>query len=163
MILVQPQTNEDFLRYYNFRWQMLRQPWKQPEGSEKDQHENEAIHLMALDDDSLTLLGVARLHVVDVQTMQLRFMAVKPTHQRRGIASEMIRYLEHQAINQGKNSIVLNARENSLNFYQAHDYRALESAHTLYGEIKHWQMIKSLREHKQLALHIIIVPPLNSN
>ena len=145
MIITQPQSEQEFIQYYHFRWQILRQPWQQAEGSEKDRHENDAIHVMALEEDTnRTLLGVARLHAIDTETAQIRFMAIAASHRRRGIGSNLIRYLEQQAARSGKKTIILNARHDSLAFYRAHGYHVLGPAHTLYGEIEHCEMKKIL-------------------
>ena len=39
MKLRPPETAEEFDAYYNLRWMVLRAPWNQPTGSEKDEYE----------------------------------------------------------------------------------------------------------------------------
>jgi hypothetical protein len=39
-----PETVEEFMQYYELRWRLLRKPWNQPKGSEKDEKEDEAFH-----------------------------------------------------------------------------------------------------------------------
>ena len=41
----EPVTEEEFEQYYILRWRILRQPWNQPRGSEKDDKENKSIHI----------------------------------------------------------------------------------------------------------------------
>ena len=44
-----PQSDEEFEKYFAFRWFMLRKPWNFPLGSEKDEYEQVGIHRMVLD------------------------------------------------------------------------------------------------------------------
>ncbi|MBE9568723.1 MAG: hypothetical protein IMF14_08505, partial [Proteobacteria bacterium] len=56
-IIRQPETADEFEQYYFLRWQVLRKPWAQPQGLEKDDIEDSCFHLIALSpsaDDSLT-------------------------------------------------------------------------------------------------------------
>ena len=75
-VLLQP--NRNLKAYYAFRWQILREPWNQPPGSEKDEFESRAIHLAAWDDAG-RLIGIGRLHRVAENYGQVRYMAVEPT------------------------------------------------------------------------------------
>ncbi len=43
--ICKPLTKEEFKKYYDLRWKVLRKPWKQPKGSEKDEREKESIPL----------------------------------------------------------------------------------------------------------------------
>jgi len=70
-----PQTDEEFERYYHFRWTLLKKPWDQPQGSEKDEYESHAIHRMIVDADHQPI-AVARLVVISVEEGQIRYMAV---------------------------------------------------------------------------------------
>ena len=47
--ITEPKTRDEFEAYYLLRYQVLREPWNQPRGSEKDDMENECIHIMASD------------------------------------------------------------------------------------------------------------------
>jgi hypothetical protein len=46
MTITQPKTLEEFEKYYELRWRILRAPWNQPKGSVKDDKEVTAIHVM---------------------------------------------------------------------------------------------------------------------
>lgn len=47
-VVKQPKTKEDFEKYYDLRYRILRKPWNQPRGSEKDELEKESFHIMVL-------------------------------------------------------------------------------------------------------------------
>ncbi len=77
MIITQPESQQDFERYYELRWRMLREPWKQPKGSEKDELEERALHIMVCKEDRLPI-AVGRAHFNTDIEAQIRFMAVEP-------------------------------------------------------------------------------------
>ena len=47
--LVTPKTESDLQKYYHFRWQMLREPFHQPAGSERDEYDEMSAHRMIVD------------------------------------------------------------------------------------------------------------------
>ncbi|HID48743.1 MAG TPA: thioesterase, partial [Chromatiales bacterium] len=73
--ILAPSTPAQFRRYYRLRWQVLRQPWNQPPGSERDTHDEGAVHAMAVDNHHV-LVGVGGLHRLDARTGQIRYLAV---------------------------------------------------------------------------------------
>ena len=52
--------------------------------------------------------------------------------------------LERKLIDKGTKTIILNARENAVKFYQKHDYKIIGEGHTLFGVIKHFKMRKEI-------------------
>ena len=59
--LTTPDTPELWDAYYDLRWRLLREPWQQPRGSEKDELEKEAYHCIAIDEHG-SVIGVGRIH-----------------------------------------------------------------------------------------------------
>ena len=143
MIITEPHTPAEFSSYYRLRWEVLRKPWNQPRGSETDSAEDQAIHAMAVSDGN-EVLGVSRLQFNTADTAQIRYMAVHPEAQGQGIGRELLVYLEKKAAGQGATRIILDARENALEFYKKNGYQLLEKGHLLYGEIQHYKMEKHL-------------------
>ena len=138
-----PQSKTEFDHYYELRWRILRAPWQQPRGSERDRHEDSAIHAMAVNDEG-HIIGVARLHQINNTTAQIRYMAVEDGWQGSGIGDALLRYLEEQARTLGVRLIKLNARENSVGFYTKRGYQITGPGHLLYGEIEHQKLEKRL-------------------
>ena len=136
-----PQTQSELNDYYELRWQILRAPWQQPRGSERDQYDDNAIHAMAMNDQG-DIVGVARLHLIDRTTAQIRYMAVADHCQHKGVGEALLRYLEEKAKALGVRIIKLNARENSVGFYTKRGYQITGPGHLLYGEIKHQKLEK---------------------
>jgi len=142
MIIKQPQTKEEFAKYYHLRWKLLRKPWNQPEGSEKDELEDSAFHIMVCENDG-TVVGVGRLHFNSEDESQIRYMAVEESYRGRGIGKIVLSKLEEAAKRAGAVRIVLNARETAVKFYEKAGYQVIKPAHTLFGSIKHFKMRKN--------------------
>ncbi|MFP4609713.1 MAG: GNAT family N-acetyltransferase [Thiohalophilus sp.] len=143
MQLVTPQTPAQFEAYYDLRWRILRAPWNQPRGSERDELENSASHRMIVNQDQ-QVLAVGRLHALDSENGQLRYMAVDPAYRGQGLGKQMLLSLEDAARQQGMTTLVLHAREPVVGFYQQHGYELLGQSHTLFGKIVHYEMHKVL-------------------
>ena len=139
----QPETEEAFKHYYHLRWQLLRAPWNQPEGSEVDDIEDLCFHLMAVD-NSNQIIGVARLQFNSDCEAQIRYMAVAKPYQVKGIGRELVKVLEQRVQNSSCKNIILDAREPAVGFYQKLGYRIIEKSYLLFDEIQHFRMIKVL-------------------
>ena len=137
-----PQNEDEWQQYYHLRWKLLRAPWQQPEGSEKDPLENNAIHRTIITGERM--IAVGRAHFIDETTAQFRYMAVETDYQQHGYGSKLLLALEQAVLSAGAKTIFLNARENAMKFYQQHGYAVIEPAETLFGSIKHYKMRKSL-------------------
>ena len=138
-----PATAEEFTRYYAFRHRLLRGPWGQPPGSERDEQEELATHLMVTAADG-NVIGVGRLHFNTPEEAQIRFMAVDEDCRGQGIGRRILAALEQQARAAGARHIVLDARKPAERFYAKHGYRTLGEAHTLFDRIAHMRMVKDL-------------------
>ncbi len=141
---IAPQTKAQFLQYYQLRWQVLRAPWQQEQGSEKDELEDQSIHRMLVNENQQAL-GVGRLHFTEQNHAQIRYMAVCDKSQGLGLGQKLVEALEYEAIKRGAITISLNAREQATNFYQRLGYQLHEFSHLLYDEIKHFVMCKELQ------------------
>jgi predicted GNAT family N-acyltransferase len=138
----QPKTKKEYEKYYDLRWRILRKPWNQPKGSEKDELEEQSIHLMAYEKGKL--LGVGRVHFNSSKEAQIRYMAVEERLRGKGAGTMILQDLEKRAKRKGSDHMVLNARESAVDFYKKHGYRIVAKAHTLFGAIPHYKMRKKL-------------------
>jgi ribosomal protein S18 acetylase RimI-like enzyme len=145
MTIRQPRTAADFAAYYALRYEVLRQPWQQPPGSERadDDEAPTTHHAMSVADDG-TVVGVARLHPSGPGQVQVRAVAVHPAWQGRGVGQQLMTYLEGYAAAQGFTDCILHARDTAVAFYQKLGYEIVEPSHTLFGVIPHFLMRKSL-------------------
>jgi predicted GNAT family N-acyltransferase len=138
-----PQTPVEWEDYYDLRWRVLRAPWEQPRGSEKDDRETDSEHLMIVGPDSRPL-AVGRLHFNTPAEAQVRFMAVDPPARGRGLGSLILRECERRAHAAGATSIVLNARDDAQGFYARHGFVVVGPAETIFSVVKHVRMRKDL-------------------
>ncbi|MGB5179407.1 MAG: GNAT family N-acetyltransferase [Gammaproteobacteria bacterium] len=143
MNIIEASTPDEFRRYYDLRWKILRAPWKQPRGSEQDELEQSSHHLMVVDSQQ-AVIGVGRLHFNNIREAQIRYMAVAIKQQRKGIGTLLLNALELRAIELGAARIVLDARENALRFYRKQGYEIQGPGHTLFNSIAHIKMKKDL-------------------
>ncbi len=143
MKIIEPATSEEFNQYYDLRWKILRAPWNQPRGSERDADDVNSTHLMVMDDNN-RLLGVGRLHFNNIRDAQIRFMAIDIPEQRKGVGIYLLHALEAMAAKHGASHITLDARETALGFYRKQGYNPQGPGHTLFNSIAHVKMIKVL-------------------
>lgn len=143
MRIITPESTEDFALYYDLRWRILRAPWKQARGSERDELDADSWHRMACQ-EGRTPIGVARLHLNTADQAQIRYMAVEAAHRRRGVGMALVESLEAQAFSLGVAEILLHAREETVGFYAHAGYRVAHPSHRLFDTIQHYAMIKRL-------------------
>ena len=144
MKIIEPATSEEFKKYYNLRYEVLRKPWGQPLGSERDEREETSIHRMIINNKTRNALAVGRLQFNSTHEAQIRFMAVADDLQKKGLGSQIISALENVAQEKGMQRIILSAREKALQFYKSNGYEIVKETHLLFGEIQHWLMEKEL-------------------
>ncbi len=140
--IISPETKAEFQQYYNLRWRILRKPWGQPEGSERDKDDDHCYHIMAIKND--IIVGVARLEFPEKNSAQLRYMAVDDLYQGRGIGLCILQHMEENARQKGVHNLFLNARENALGFYEKRGYKKKEKTYILFDCIQHFKMTKVL-------------------
>ncbi|MBL0329607.1 MAG: GNAT family N-acetyltransferase [Bacteroidetes bacterium] len=143
MIIKEPQTSQEFEAYYLLRYEVLRKPWNQPVGSEKDNFEDSSVHIMACDQNN-NILGVCRLQYNSPSEAQLRFMGVRENTQGLGIGKLLIAYAEEKAKQQGATKMILQAREIAVDFYKKCGYQIVEKSFLMWNEIQHYLMEKPL-------------------
>ncbi|MGA8265182.1 MAG: GNAT family N-acetyltransferase [Ignavibacteriaceae bacterium] len=142
-MITQPKTPEEFEKYYDLRWRILRAPWDQPKGSEKDDKEETAIHVMVCEAEGIPV-GAGRAHFNCNDEAQIRYMAVEENKREKGVGAMVLVELETRAKGKGAKYIMLNARDSAVKFYEKHGYKIVKQAHTLFGSIPHYEMRKDL-------------------
>lgn len=148
-----PKTAGEFEKYYQLRWQVLRKPWGQALGSERDGLESESFHRMIIDENN-KVLAVGRLEKTSQFSGHIRFMAVSTAAQGQGLGQIIIKALELAAQKLGITDLTLNARESAMAFYQKIGYQSHGFSHLLFDEIKHFAMSRALthaKEHRPIS------------
>lgn len=141
--LCAPETPAQWQAYFQLRYQVLREPWGQPIGSERDDLEADAFHQMIVS-DSQQVLAVGRLHLLADGRAQVRYMAVSPEAQGQGLGAVVLTALERHADRVGASAIVLHARDNAFGFYRKLGYGFGDVLPPVFG-IPHQQMHKLLQ------------------
>ena len=141
LILQSPRSPSEWDTYFDLRWRILRQPWGQPRGSERDSEDDSAFHLLLVDAAG-NPLACGRLHLTALGEAQLRYMAVDERARGCGYGGRILEALEAEARGRGVRKIVLNARDNAVAFYRKRGYDVIGDAETLFGVIRHLRMAK---------------------
>ena len=144
MKIIEPNSSAEFEQYYNLRYEVLRKPWLQPKGSEKDDDDKSSIHRMIIDESNGKAVAVGRLQFNTSEEAQIRYMAVSDNYQLKGYGNIIVKTLEDIALNKGIRNIILQARENALKFYWKNGYEIIEKSYLLFDEIQHWLMEKKI-------------------
>src|SRR5580692_10923189 len=126
--LREPATQEEFQKYHDLRWRILRQPWTDKRRRVEDEQEQPATHLTAWVGDQL--VGCGRFYFISDHEAQIRGMAVEHGHEKKGIGSMILKGLEQRAMQAGARRIVLHARESALAFYRSNQYQTGERSYT---------------------------------
>ena len=142
--VIEPLTPGEFKQYYSLRYKILRKPWGQPRGSERDNEDEISHHRMIIDETTGDAVAVGRLQINSKDEAQIRYMAVAEGYQGQGLGRNIVTTLEEIALDQRANRIILQARENAVQFYQSNGYEIMEKTHLLFGKIQHWMMQKEL-------------------
>jgi ribosomal protein S18 acetylase RimI-like enzyme len=135
-----PQTPQEWESYYDLRYRVLRQPWNQQKGSERDNQEDEAEHFAAF--NKQLIIGVGRLDQLNESTCQVRFMAVDPLYQGKSIGKSLMEFILNHSQKKKEKTIILHAREIAVPFYERMGFHVTEKSHLLFGEIQHYLMEK---------------------
>lgn len=111
-----PHTEQEFSDYYRFRWEMLRKPLHQPQGSERDAYDATAHHQMVVDEEGKPV-AIGRLYINADNEASIRFMAVDPQVQDKGLGTLVAMTLESVARQEGVKRVVCSAREDAVDFF----------------------------------------------
>ena len=142
--IIEPKSSAEFIIYYNLRYEVLRKPWLQPKGSERDEEEETSLHRMIIDEPNGKAVAVGRLQFNSIEEAQIRYMAVSDDYQGMGYGSEIVKVLGNIAREKGSQKIILQSRENAVKFYEKNGYKIIEKSYLLFDEIQHWLMEKEL-------------------
>ena len=144
MIVRPPQTPEEFERYRELRWRILRAPWNKQRITEQDDLENDDFPIMVCEVDGIPI-GVGRAHFISEDEAQIRSISVQPHWEGKGIGSIVLKELEKIVTAKGAKRIIIHARSNAVEFYKKNGYKSVEPSYTLFGEIEHTLMEKKIK------------------
>ncbi|EKO4005553.1 bifunctional GNAT family N-acetyltransferase/hotdog fold thioesterase [Vibrio fluvialis] len=141
--LITPKTDNQLNKYYHFRWQLLREPWRMPIGSERDEYDAMSHHRMIVDSRGRPI-AIGRLYITPDNEGQIRYMAVKASSRAKGMGSLVLVALESLARQEGAKRLVCNAREDAIKFYEKNGFERRGELTDERGPVRHQQMVKPL-------------------
>ena len=141
MKILEP-TSDEMKEYYHLRWKILREPLGLEEGTEKDDLEDQSIHRVVKIDNQI--IGVGRLHFVDDNDAQIRYMAVEDNFRESGVGKLIVDEFIKISENRNTKKIILYARESVIDFYKKLAFDIVREAHKL-ENIQHFLMEKIIK------------------
>ncbi len=115
-IEVRPVKNKQELEdMYHQRWLVLREPMGMEKGTEQDQYESSAFHLVAVCNNQV--IGSARLRELSSGLGSIAYVALLPKFRHQGIGTKLIETLIQKAKANKFKGLRLLSRINGLGFY----------------------------------------------
>lgn len=126
----------------DLRYVVLRKPWDKPKDTATDELELSSIN--AFIESNGEIIACGRLQDNGSGLAQIRYMAVHPNYQGKGLGKLIIIKLEEEAKKINLSTIELQARENAVEFYKSQGYSIRETSFKLWDIIQHYLMVKSI-------------------
>ena len=143
MIIKSPETPEEFEKYCEVRWRILRAPWNRPKLNLEDEINDPSIKLIACNENG-NVIGTGRARFNSSTEAEIKSMAVEENYRGKGIGSSIISELERRVKETEATKIVISSRDKAVDFYKKHGYKVTGESYNLYGEIPHYAMMKDL-------------------
>lgn len=147
-----PDSEQELQKYFHFRWQILRQPFNLPEGSEKDEYESVAEHRLITDHNG-NVIAVGRVHLNDPKEAQIKHIAVNNALRSKGLGKMIVAALEAVARKMGAERIVTNSMDTSVDFFRSCGFEIQEMGPKELDMQKRQQMLKKLEHQGALKMH----------
>ena len=141
--IIIPNNEVEIEMYYKLRFEVLRKPWGQDENTVRDEWEDQSLHVLMIDDTGKAI-ATGRLQYNSDSEGQVRSMAVSESFRGCGLGTTVLKFLEEKALEKNFSKIVLDARDNAVEFYIKNGYAVEGSSYTLFGVIPHFHMIKNI-------------------
>ncbi len=109
-------NKQELAEMFDQRWLVLRSPLGMTKGSERDDHEDGAVHLVGICDRQI--IASARLRESSPGLGNISYVAVLPEFQNQGIGTKMIQTLITKAQTKNLKAVRLMSRINAIKFYQ---------------------------------------------
>ncbi len=142
VLVKSPQTREEFEKYCDLRWRILRAPLNRPKLNIDDEIKDESIKLIVCEENG-DVIGTGRASFNSATEAQIRSMAVEENYQGKGIGSMIISELEKRVKKLGVNTIIIDSRDTAEKFYEKHGYAVLNESYVLLDKIPHIRMKKN--------------------
>ncbi len=119
----QPATRDEYKAYYDLRFKVLREPWGQPRGTEKDDYEPISQHFMAVEDATGEIVGVVKMFEKAPGVCWFSHLAVANRYQKKGIGKLLMSHIEDQARAQSFQTMGCMSRLNTTGYFEKLGYK----------------------------------------
>jgi N-acetylglutamate synthase-like GNAT family acetyltransferase len=130
-------------RIIDLRYIVLRKPWNKTIETATDDFELTSIN--AYIEYNNEVIACGRLQDNGKGIGQVRYMAVHPDYQGKGLGKLIMTALEEEAKKINLTSVELQARENAVEFYKSQCYSIKEPSFKLWDIIQHYLMVKEIK------------------
>ena len=137
-----PNSEKEWLDYYDLRYRILRKPLNQPLGSEKNEGDEAGIHFALYKNN--VLKAIARLDLQENKVAQVRFVAVEENQQGFGFGKKIMQEIENYCKEIAREKIILHARDYAVDFYLKLHFKVVEKSYKLFDVLQHFLMEKQL-------------------
>ena len=134
-------NSPEYTKAVELREEILREPLGLRFSPEQLKAEEKLIHIVGVINHEIISTAIL---VPEDNTLKMRQVAVKSTLQRHGIGSQMVKFCESYALEQGIKSIYCHARAEAVCFYERHGY-VPEGDYFIEVNIRHLKMKKDLQ------------------
>ncbi|MBI3190516.1 GNAT family N-acetyltransferase [archaeon] len=136
-----PKTKEEWKKYYDIRYRILRKPYGAPKGEEKKPEDAIADHRAIFLGGNM--IGIGMIYD-DKGNARIRFIAIDEKYQKRGFGKIMMEELEKSAKEKGYRKIVLWGDEPAVKFYEKLGYKNTGKGPMIFGKIQQYNMGKKI-------------------
>ncbi len=131
----------EYEKLVDLRDRLFRRPFDLSYSAEElDGELNDIALATRIDEQPIGFLSLRR---VDDSVVQLRQMVIEPEFQGQGFGSDLVEFAEQVAKSEGYTRIVLDAREESLEFYNKNGYLPMGEKF-FYKTVMHQKMYKDI-------------------
>ena len=142
VVVKSPETREEFEKYCDLRWRILRAPLNRPRHIVTDEIDDKSIKIIVCEENG-DVIGTGRASFNSAIEAQIRSMAVEENYQGKGIGSLIVSELEKRATKFGVKKIIIDSRDSAEKFYEKHGYKVTNESYILLDKIPHIRMIKN--------------------
>ena len=137
-----PVGGKEFEEYDLFRWKVLRKPIGKTIETLKDKFDKDSFHIIGL--YNKVIIASGRVHFNNDDEAQIRYMAVANDFRAQGIGKEVLKILEEYIKKNNAKKIILNARNDVIEFYKNSNYLTVEEYLGSDTGIPHTKMEKKI-------------------
>ena len=137
-----PVGGKEFEEYDLFRWKVLRKPIGKTIETLKDKFDKDSFHIIGL--YNKVIIASGRVHFNNDDEAQIRYMAVDNAFRAQGLGKEVLKILEEYIKKNNAKKIILNARNDIIEFYKNSNYLIVEEYLGSDTGIPHTKMEKKI-------------------